>query len=127
MEKKSILLPSLCFKRHSFIFLLFFAIIQLSFLPGLLAQQGTRVSGIVKGANDESLPGVSVTVKGGTTATYTDTSGSYSILVPGSRSVLVYSFIGFASKEEVVGSRTFINVNLEHETSTLEDVVVIGY
>lgn len=86
------------------------------------------VSGKVTNEKDGSpLPNVTVTIKGTTTGTTTDTQGLYEISVPNSNSVLVFSFTGFASKEVKAGNQTTINVALETKANVLNEVVVIGY
>ncbi len=85
------------------------------------------VSGVVTSSTDgQPLPGVAVMVKGTSTGTVTGIDGEYKISVP-QDGTLVYSFIGFATQEVLVGGQTTINVVLEEETAMLEDLVVIGY
>ena len=87
-----------------------------------------QVSGKVTGAADNAaMPGVTVLVKGTTTATSTDVSGNYSIQVPNDQSTLVFSFIGFLPQEVAVGNQTTINVALREDAQALDEVVVIGY
>ena len=80
---------------------------------------------------DEQGPliGASVTVKDAAvpTGTVTDAEGKYSIKVPNSKTILVYSYIGYVDKAEVIGKRTVVNVTLEEDSKMLDDVVVIGY
>lgn len=86
------------------------------------------VTGTVLDATDNSaMPGVNVAVKGTTSATMTGVDGKYSISVPNDQTVLVFSFIGKVSKEVTVGTQTLIDVSLEDETTTLSEVVVVGY
>ena len=86
-----------------------------------------KVSGTIKDAKGAGLHGVSVSVKGTSVGTTSDSSGHYSINVPGRQSVLVFSLVSYANKEETVGSRTTINTSLAEGGSSLDDVVVIGY
>ncbi len=104
-----------------FIMLLFF----LSVSTDVFAQD-VNVTGTVTDSKSSSLPGVSISVKGTTKGTTSDMDGKYSVSVPSS-STLVFSYIGFASKEVVVGSQTKIDVVLIDDTKALEEVVVIGY
>ncbi len=105
--------------------------LSISFLPvlfilfntGFAIAQST-VSGTVKDLSGMNLPGVSVIIKGSLTGTTTDMDGKYSITVPGSQSVLVYSSIGFQPLEETVGNRSQINVQLSEDTKSLNEVVV---
>ncbi|WP_316796996.1 TonB-dependent receptor [Pedobacter agri] len=85
-----------------------------------------QITGTVKATSGETLPGVSVSVKGGGRAVVTDAMGKYSISVP-ENSTLVFNYIGFTAKEIVVGSNPVINVTLESSDTALDDVVVIGY
>ncbi len=86
------------------------------------------IRGKVTGAdNKEGLPGVSVVVKGTQRGTSTDVNGDFEITVPNVESVLVFSFVGYASQEVVVGTQSSVNVSLAVDTKSLEEVVVIGY
>ena len=86
------------------------------------------VTGKVTSTDDgASLPGVSVLVKGTTTGTTTDTDGAYKLTVPDQNATLVFSFIGYAPQEQVVGSRTSIDVGLQADLTELSEVVVVGY
>ena len=75
------------------------------------------------------LIGASVMVKDAAvpTGTVTDADGKYSIKVPNSKTILVYSYIGYVDKAEAIGKRTVVNVTLEEDSKMLDDVVVIGY
>lgn len=76
-------------------------------------------------ANGEPLPGVSVSIKGKIVGTITDVDGKYSLdAEPGD--VLVFSFIGYLTKEVPVGNSTQIDVEMEEDISTLQEVVVTG-
>jgi TonB-linked SusC/RagA family outer membrane protein len=84
------------------------------------------VSGQVTDNNDEGLPGVNVLVAGSTTGAITDIEGRYQITVPDDAS-LIFSFVGYESKEVRVGNQSIINVVLEESISSLDEVVVVGY
>lgn len=75
------------------------------------------------------LAGASVMVKDANvpTGTVTDAGGNYSIKVPSSKTIIVYSFMGYVDKAEVVGKRKVIDVMLEEDKRVLDDVIVIGY
>ena len=88
--------------------------------------QSIVVTGEVTDKGDP-LPGVNVVVKGTMLGTVTDAQGKYTIAVPGKESVLQFSFIGYATSEEMVGDRTVIDVELSEGASELEEVVVVGY
>ena len=94
---------------------------------GLEAQQQKTVSGKVTNANGESLPGVTVVVKGTTSGTITNADGIYSISNVPENATLVFSFVGMLAQEEVIGDRTRINVSMVEESIGIEEVVAVGY
>ncbi len=95
---------------------------------GFIAPEPRTITGIVTSASDGSaLPGVTVILKGTTTATSTDYSGAYKITVPSSGGILIFSFIGFKSKEIKIGKTNTLNAELEYEVHQLSEVVVVGY
>jgi TonB-linked SusC/RagA family outer membrane protein len=96
------------------------------FSLSLFAQQ-INVTGTVTDKDGEVLSGVSITVKGTTAVTVSNDNGNYAISVPGSSSVLVFSFVGFVTQEISVGTQTVVNVTLEEDVLQLEGTVVIGY
>lgn len=87
------------------------------------------VTGRVTSAVDGSpLPGVSILVKGTTNGTTTDSDGRFSLNVPDIGSaVLTMSFIGFKAQEVPVNNRTTIDITMEEDVTTFNEVVVIGY
>jgi TonB-linked SusC/RagA family outer membrane protein len=86
-----------------------------------------KVVGAVQDSKKNPVVGATVTLKGTQAAVTTDGNGVYAINVPDSKSVLVFSNVGFAAKEETVGNRTTINVSLSESAGDLENVVIIGY
>ncbi len=90
--------------------------------------QGRVVSGKVTSMLDGApLPGVNVLIEGTSSGTITDIDGNYSIEIPSPETVLAFSFVGYLTKEVVVGSQTTINMALEEDVTSLDEVVVIGY
>jgi len=85
------------------------------------------VSGKVTGSGGGALAGVSVSVKGTTIGTSTDSAGNYTIKVSDSNAVLVFSYVGFAPQEVTVGSRSTINISITSSALELNSVVVVGY
>jgi TonB-dependent starch-binding outer membrane protein SusC len=75
----------------------------------------------------EAMPGVNIVVKGSTLGTMTDGSGKYSLSVPDLNATLVFSFIGYATKELPLQGKTTLDVPLVSEVLNLEEVVVVGY
>ncbi len=87
--------------------------------------QERKVSGTVVSADDNSvMPGVYVLIKGQTAGTTTDADGNYSITVPNNETALVFSFIGYASQEIVVGANPVLNVTMASEATELSEIVV---
>jgi len=109
-------------KVISNVLLLFFL-----FAATILQAQDITVTGTVteSGTNTPIL-GVNVLVKNTTNGTATDFDGKYSI-VAAPNAVLVFSYIGFLTKEVPVGSQSVINVVLEEDASKLDEVVVVGF
>lgn len=86
--------------------------------------QDRTVSGTVTSEKDgSSVPGVSVAVKGTTRGTLTDASGNYSIGAS-PNTTLVFSSIGYTTKEAAVGNRSTINLTLAEDTKLLDEVVI---
>ena len=81
------------------------------------------VSGKVSDSKGTPLAGVSISVKGTAVGTSTDQSGNYAINAPES-GTLVFSFIGFITKEVAVNNQSILNVSLQEETKELNEVVV---
>ncbi|MBC6365514.1 TonB-dependent receptor [Algoriphagus sp. AK58] len=101
----------------------------LSFLTivSVLAQTKTITGRVTSSEEPEGVPGASVVVKGTTQGTVTNLDGSYSITVSSDANVLVFSFVGYLTKEVTVGSSTVINVQLDPDVKLLNEVVVTGY
>lgn len=100
---------------------LFFLIFSL----GIQAQ--VTIRGTVTSAEDQqSLPGVSVSVKGTSSGTVTDIDGNYTITVQ-NNDVLVFTFVGFVPQEHKVSGQSTINVVLATDTYLMEEVIVMGY
>ena len=89
--------------------------------------QSAEVRGTVYNSSNETLPGVSVSIKGTTVGTYTDVDGTYSIRVSEGQT-LSFSFVGTVPQEIVYAGQTTLNVTLLPDAeSLLGEVVVIGY
>ena len=91
--------------------------------------ESQTVTGLISDQDGNFLPGATVQIKGTETGTVADDNGIYKIDIPSSQNdpVLLFSFLGFATKEVKVGGQSEINVTLANEESELEEVVVIGY
>lgn len=94
-----------------------------SFPEAELVVSGT----VIHSTNREALPGVNLLVKGRGIGTVTDLDGRYNLTVPDENDTLVVSFIGFISQEIPVNGRTSIDILLEEDMQSLDEVVVVGY
>lgn len=103
----------------------FLILVLFLFVPFILFSQVT-VKGTVIDENNDPLPGVSIIVQGTTRGTSTDLDGKYSIEADPSET-LVYSMVGMITQSHLVGNNTTINVTLGLETTSLEEVIVVGY
>ncbi|MEN2402903.1 TonB-dependent receptor [Flavobacterium sp. MC2016-06] len=92
-----------------------------------MSAQTVTLEGTVKDAAGLTLPGVNIVEKGTKNSASTDFDGQYKIKVSNPKAVLVFSFIGFKSKEVTVEGKTKINVSLSEDSNSLNEVVVIGY
>lgn len=90
-------------------------------------QQQITIRGNVTTSDGMGLPGLTIMVKGTKNSTATDLDGNFTIAVSGSDSVLVFSYMGYKTQEIKVGSQTVINIIMEDEAQSLNDVIVIGY
>lgn len=84
----------------------------------------TTVSGKVSDFDRNALPGVNVLVRGTAIGTTTDMHGNFLVDVPDGTAVLVFSFIGFATREVAVNHRSTIEVRLAEELTSLNEVVI---
>ena len=97
---------------------LLFAGLQVAFA------QRTITGRVTKTADGTPLPGVTVVVKGTPTGNITDSDGKYTIQIPNDQAVLLFSFIGFNSKEVTVGAQTTMSVTLDEATLEMSEIVV---
>src|SRR4051812_32722843 len=105
----------------------FFIVLVLFFSAAatLSAQSGKTITGIVRSSeNNQPLENVTILEKGGSKAAMTAANGSYSITLDQDNATLVFSFVGYGEREEVVGNRTTINVVLSASEKGLNEVVV---
>ena len=117
---KKTILPNL--KNISVGFLVVFFLASFSFIQA----QNIALSGTVRDEAKSGLPGVNVLEKGTSNGTITDAAGKFSMSV-NSAATLVFSFVGYVSKEVVVGGQTVIDTDLQVDVTTLSEVVVTGY
>ncbi len=92
------------------------------------AQAQHQITGVVVHATDGTpLVGVSVKAKNTEQTVATDNDGRYSIDIADSRGTLVFTYVGFKTKEELVGGRPIVNIELEPDEDLLDEVVVVAF
>ncbi|WP_316250150.1 TonB-dependent receptor [Bacteroides xylanisolvens] len=100
----------------------------LAFSPGLdEAQQNTVVGGVVVDKNNEPLIGVSVMVEGSSGGTITNMDGKFSISLPKNKTLLKFSYVGFATQTVSVKNKKEVRVVMHEDLQQLDEVVVVGY
>lgn len=105
--------------------ILFINVFLLLLVMQVMAQK--QVEGIITNSDGEPLPGVSVVIKGTTQGTITDLNGHYQIADVAPDATLVFSFVGMATEEILVGDQMEINITLLPDILALDDIVVVGY
>lgn len=112
-------------------FLIVFIIFAGLSFPALAVEtelQQLSVSGkVTDSQTGDFMPGVNIVVKGATVGTITDATGKYSISLPDKNAVLVFSFIGYLSKEVPYSGAAVVDVELMSDIQNLDEVVVVGY
>jgi len=94
----------------------------------VLSTNAQQVTGIVTSQTDGfGLPGVNVIEKGTSNGASTDFDGNYSITVSGENAILVFSYVGYLSKEVAVDGKRTVNIALAEDLAALDEVVVVGY
>lgn len=121
------------FRKCTFVHMCFLAMAMLLCFPASgvnaapASQENLTVSGVVTSAADQlPLIGVSVQVKGTSNGAITDLDGNYSVSVA-SGQTLVFSYIGFKTQEIQITNQKTLNVVMEEDSETLDEVVVVGY
>ena len=88
--------------------------------------QAQTVSGIVKDSSGEAIIGATVRVSGTNAGTVTDSKGHYSISASRG-SILTVSYIGYLTKQIRLSGENVVDIVLQEDNTTLNDVVVVGY
>lgn len=92
----------------------------------IVQQSSKKITGTIVDAAGEPVIGASIQVKGQGTGTISDFDGRFTVDVP-QNGVLLISYIGYASQEVEIKDQTTINVVLQEDSETLDEVVVVGY
>ncbi len=113
------------FLKISFVILLAFTS-QLYAAPNASINQQQEIKGTVVGSDNTPLPGVNILVVGTTNGAETDFDGKYTILA-NKGDVLQFSFVGMQTQTVTVGDSNTINITMQEDTNTLDEIVVVGY
>lgn len=89
--------------------------------------QDKRITGKVTDESGLSLPGASVKIKNTNVVAVTDENGNFAISAPTTSQTIVFSYLGMQDQELVIGSRTSFNIKLLSKSTSLSDVIIIGY
>ena len=103
------------------------AVVLMLFTSMAWAQTRTVSGKLTSKEDGTALPGVNVVLKGTSNGTTTDADGNFSLTVPDAGGTLVFSFIGLATQEQLIGERTTVDVQMVADTKQLAEVVVVGY
>lgn len=115
-------------KNHSIVIILLMLIgLQAFSAPAILKQQPVVVTGTITDESGDPLPGVTISVKGKAKGTVTNLDGEYRIELDPGEDILLFSYVGYLTREMEVDDRTRMDVSLEKDRIGLEEVVVVGY
>src|SRR6267154_6758985 len=92
-----------------------------------VAQERTITGKVTSKEDGQAVPGVNVVVQGTARGTTTNADGSFSLAVEPADNVLLFSFIGYKTQVIPLGTLTNLDVILESEATSLQEVVVVGY
>jgi TonB-linked SusC/RagA family outer membrane protein len=107
---------------------LFILMLVLFSAINIVHAQERVVTGTVSQKSDgATLPGVTVAVQGTKLAVTTNAAGKFSLRVPSTKAVLVFTFVGMDRQEVAVGANNVVDVQLESSTVSLDEVIVVGY
>lgn len=122
-----ILQPNMIGQYRCLRLLCFVLVFVLFIFPVMHAHAQHVIKGRVVDETGKGFPGASIQIKGTTMGTKTNEDGYYSLNVPDMNAVLVFSYIGYVSKEVKVAGQALINVDLSQNAEALSEVVVVGY
>ncbi|HEX6181233.1 MAG TPA: carboxypeptidase-like regulatory domain-containing protein, partial [Chitinophagaceae bacterium] len=104
-----------------------FAFLVFAMLCSVAMAQGRKITGTVRDDKGAVLPNATITAKGTRTTATSNANGIFSINVPANVNALVVSYVGMIKQEVTLTEASIIEIVLSPVTSTLTDVVVIGY
>ncbi|MCB0503924.1 MAG: SusC/RagA family TonB-linked outer membrane protein [Cyclobacteriaceae bacterium] len=94
----------------------------------VFAQNNLQITGkVIADDTGDGLPGVTIIVKSGSSGTVTDANGDYTLKIGSLNEVIIFSFIGYVTKEVAINNRNVIDVSLGVDIVALDEIVVVGY
>ncbi|MES2240664.1 MAG: TonB-dependent receptor [Bacteroidota bacterium] len=112
--------------RHPWSLQVFYSLLLFFFMIAATNAQSV-IKGVVKDESGMPIPGANILLKGTQVVSSTDFDGNYTIKIANNAKVLLFSFIGYKTKEVAIGNQSVINVSLEPAASELTEVIVVGY
>ncbi len=91
-----------------------------------IQSQTMTILGTVTDTSGATLPGVTITLKGTASGTQTDFDGYYTINA-NQGNILIFSYLGFETQEVKIAKKSTINISLQEDTSSLDEIVIVGY
>lgn len=115
----------LCWRWHRHFHSL--SLLTLLMLTTFITYAQRNITGKITDSAGEPLIGVNILVKGTSIGTISEVDGTYSLEVPNENVILVFSYTGYGTLEETVGTRSTIDITLAPSDQLLTEVVVVGY
>lgn len=91
------------------------------------AQDGITITGTVTDPQGLPLPAVNITELNTNNGVQTDFDGNYSITVSSKESIITFSYVGMRSTRVTVGERTTVDIQMDDDPQSLDEVVIVGY
>lgn len=104
-----------------------FSMLLLTLFSFSVAMGQVLVRGTVIDQAGETVPGANIQIKGGAQGTITDLDGKFSLSAPNKKSVIVVSFIGYATQELPVDVSKPMSIVLKDDAKALDEVIIVGY
>lgn len=106
----------------------YFPIVAILFLWGAaFAQTGKTITGNIKDAASQPLPGANIIIKGTKIGTVSNSEGNFKLTLSQGNETLVISSVGYQSREVAVNGQNFVAVTLDDDVASISEVVVVGY
>ncbi|MFN3380147.1 MAG: SusC/RagA family TonB-linked outer membrane protein [Runella zeae] len=106
----------------------YFLVVAILFLGGAaFAQTGKTITGNIKDAASQPLPGANIIIKGTKIGTVSNSEGNFKLTLSQGNETLVISSVGYQSREVAVNGQNFVAVTLDDDVASISEVVVVGY